>query len=264
MRRVVIAVVVLVGLFVAVDFGTAAYAESAVSRQMRDRLALHTDPSVRINGFPFLTQAIVGRYSSVDISAPTIAIGGLPQLEVRAHLEGVRAALSELVDSVSPRIRVDRATGTVRIGPQDLERLVPGRTVTNVRIENVDAATLRKAAIRSGDMALASVNPERSARLLADYTVLGRTVEISTIAVLRLDDDGQVSIEPRDLQVAGSGIVLPSVAQAKLRDLLSVRVAVGDLPLGIKPDTFNAATGSLEISGTTTGLVLGGGTTDSG
>jgi hypothetical protein len=52
MRRLIIILLVLVGLAVAADFGSAALAESAVSRQMRGQLGLVDDPSVRINGSP--------------------------------------------------------------------------------------------------------------------------------------------------------------------------------------------------------------------
>ena len=72
MKRLVVAVLVIVGVLVAVDFAAAALAESAVSREMRQELGLADDPSVNINGFPFLTQAASGHYSSIDVDAQHI------------------------------------------------------------------------------------------------------------------------------------------------------------------------------------------------
>lgn len=263
MKRMIIAALVLVALLVAVDFGSAAYAESAVSRQMRQQLGLQNDPAVRINGFPFLTQALAGRYRSVDVVAPMIAFGSLRELEVRAHLEGVTAPLSDLVASGARSVRVDQANGTVRIGARDLQRLIPG--VENLRIENVDADALDRAATASGDESLATLDPEKTVRLVGDHVLLGRTEEITTIAVLRLDDDGRAAIEPRDLRVGGSGsFTLPSGVQAKLRDLHTVRFDPGRLPLNVTPTKFQAVNGALEISGTTTGLVIGGAGAGSG
>lgn len=263
MKRMIIAVLVLVGLLVAVDFGAAAYAESAVSRQMRQQLGLQNDPSVRINGFPFLTQALSGRYNSVDVVAQMITYDNLRELEVRAHLEGVTAPLSDLVGSGTRNVRVDRAYGTVRVGARDLQRLIPG--IENLRIENLDADALRRAATQSSDESLNKINPDKAARLVGDYTLLGRTVEISTIAVLRLEDDGRAAIEPRDLRIGGaSSFTLPSIAQAMLRDLLTVRFDPGRLPLNVTPNKFQAVNGGLEISGTTAGVVLGSNSTGSG
>jgi len=99
MKRMVIALLVLVGLLVAADFGAAASAESAVSRQMREQLGLVDDPSVRINGFPFLTQAAAGRYRSVDVSALrslfTVRVdpGRLPLAVTPTELKAVNGAL---------------------------------------------------------------------------------------------------------------------------------------------------------------------------
>src|SRR5258706_2190528 len=109
MRRLVIALLVLVGLLVAADFGAAALAESAVSREMRQEIGLTDDPSVRINGFPFLTQALSGRYSSIDVDAQRLTVGRFKQVELTAHLEGVTAPLSMLLGSGPKSVQVARA-----------------------------------------------------------------------------------------------------------------------------------------------------------
>src|SRR3954464_13381216 len=74
-RRVIAVVIVLVALAVGVDYGAAALTESAVAREMRTQLNLADDPSVRINNFPFLTQALTGRYKSIDVTADHVAVG---------------------------------------------------------------------------------------------------------------------------------------------------------------------------------------------
>ena len=116
MRRLVIALLVLVGVLVVADFGAAALAESAVSRQMRTQLALADDPSVRINGFPFLTQAVAGKCGSVESprSASPSASG---ELGVRTQLRDVEAPLPMLLGSGEKTLQVRAAEGTVRIRP---------------------------------------------------------------------------------------------------------------------------------------------------
>ena len=115
MRRLVVALLVLVGLLVAADFGSAALAESAVSRQMRQQVGLVDDPSVRINGFPFLTQALSGRYSSIDVDAQHIAVGQFRDVELTAHLSDVTAPLPMLMGSGPKNVQVAQAQGAARI-----------------------------------------------------------------------------------------------------------------------------------------------------
>ncbi|MGQ0573988.1 MAG: LmeA family phospholipid-binding protein [Pseudonocardia sp.] len=256
MKRMVIALLVLVGLLVAADFGAAAFAESAVSRQMREQLGLADDPAVRINGFPFLTQAAAGHYRSVDVSAQRIGVGQLRELEVRAQLRDVTAPLSQLLGSGPRTIAVGEADGTVRIGPRDLERLIPG--VDKLRIENVDADALEKAVADGADPSLADVDPDTAARLVGTSTVLGQEFEVWVLAVLRITD-GQAEIVPRDVRLGADGPSLPSFAQRALRSLFTVRVDPGRLPLSVTPTELKAVTGSLEISGETADLVLGAG-----
>jgi hypothetical protein len=263
MRRLVIALLVLVGLLVAVDFGAAALAESAVSRQMREQLGLADDPSVRINGFPFLTQAISGEYRSVDVSAQRISVGDLRDLEVRAQLRGVTAPLGELLGSGPRTLEVREAEGTVRVGAGDLERLLPG--VERLRIENIDDEALERAVEEGGEASLLDIDPETAARLVGTTTVLGQELEISVIAVLRLAE-GQVQIVPRDVRVGDEDAPpLPSTAQRALREMFTLNVDPGSLPLAVTPTTLEAQDGALEISGTAEDLVLGaGGTTVTG
>ena len=96
-RRTLAVLIVLVGLAVGADYAAAALTESAFSREMRTQLNLTDDPSVRINNFPFLTQAIAGRYRSVDVTADHLQVGPLRDVQVRTQLRDVTAPLSQLL-----------------------------------------------------------------------------------------------------------------------------------------------------------------------
>ncbi|MCY7341303.1 MAG: DUF2993 domain-containing protein [Pseudonocardia sp.] len=255
MRRLVIGLLVLAGLLVTADFGAAALAESAVSRQMREQLALPDDPSVRINGFPFLTQALAGRYSSIDIDAERITVGDLREVQINARLDDVAAPLPMLLGSGPKSLLVTRAEGSVRIGANDVERLVPG--LTGTRIETVDADALAQAVEEGGDASLADIDPDRAARFVGTYTLLGQELEVAVIAVLELTD-GQAEIAPRDVRLAdGTPLPIPSSAQRAILGRFSVPIDTGSLPLQVTPRTFLAREGMLEISGTASDLVLG-------
>ena len=258
MKRLVIAVVVLVGLLVAADYASAAVAESAVSRQMREQLGLTDDPDVRINGFPFLTQALSGEYRSVDVAADHLPLGPLHEVEVRAQLRDVNAPLSMLLGSGPKSLRVDDADGTVRVDANDLERLMPG--VTKVRIENIDAKAIDDLIEEGAPTSLRGIDADSAARVVGtvNVPVIGPT-EVAVIVSLQLD--GRViTLVPRDVRVAdssGDRIPLPAVVQTALQKAFSLRVDPGILPFEVVPTVLRARDGTLEISGTVKGLVLG-------
>jgi hypothetical protein len=255
MRRLVIALLVLVGLFVAVDYGAAALAESAVSRQMREQIGLVDDPSVRINGFPFLTQAISGDYSSVDVDATRIRVGELQELTVHAELRDVSAPLPMLLGSGPKSLSVKEVEGIVQIPASDVERLVPG--IEKLRIENVDDYALEQAVDEGGDKSLRTIDPENAVRLAGNITLLGEEQEVAVIAMLELVD-GQAQIVPLDVRFGGiDADPLPASVQRTLQQQFTLRIDPGSLPLAATPTKLRAVGGALEISGYADDLTLG-------
>jgi LmeA-like phospholipid-binding len=263
MRRLVIALLVLAGLLVVADFGAAALAESAVSRQMRSQLALTDDPSVRINGFPFLTQAVAGEYGSVDVAAERISLGQLREIGVRAQLRDVEAPLSMLLGSRPKTLQVRAAEGTVRIPANDIQRLVPG--VQKLRIETVDEGALERAIDDGADVSLSDIDPDEAARLVGTTTLFGQDVEVAVIAVLEIVD-GQIRVSPRDIRIGGSDAPpLPAATRQSLQRLFTLRIDPGSLPLQVTPTKLQATPdGALEISGRARDLTLGDSSTASG
>lgn len=259
MRRAIIVLLVLVGLLVAADFGAAALAESAVSRQMRQQIGLVDDPNVRINGFSFLAQAIAGRYSSVDVEAQRISVEQLQDLEVTAQLRDVDAPLSTLLGSGPKSLKVGEAEGSVRILAKELERLVNRNgalTFEDLRIDPIDSAGLRSAAKDGGDSSLTSIDPEHAARLTGTTTLpLLGSVEVSVISQLLLSD-GKAQLVPRDIRVGDT--TLPSTIQRTIKQMFTLSIDPGALPLKVTPTKLTAVDGTLQISGIAQNLTLGG------
>lgn len=254
MRRLVIALLVLVGLLVVADFGAAALAESAVSRQMRSQLQLADDPSVRINGFPFLTQAVSGEYGSVDVDAQRLSVGPLRELGLRAQLRNVTAPLPMLLGSGPKTLQVQAAEGTVRIPSDDVQRLVPG--VAKLRIEAIDEAALQQAIDDGGDVSLGDLDPDLAVRVVGTSALLGQPSEVAVIAVLELTD-GQIRVVPRDIRAADAPR-LPATTQQSLQKLFTLRIDPGALPLEVTPTKVRVADDALEVTGRARDLTLGG------
>lgn len=254
MRRLIIVLLVLVGLAVAADFGSAALAESAVSRQMRGQLGLVDDPSVRINGFPFLTQAVSGTYSSIDVDATRIPYGTFKELEINAQLRDVSAPLSMLLGPGPKSITAATAEGVVKINAADLQRLIP--EAKKVRIESVDENTLEQAVKKGADPSIATMDPERTARLVGTVDFFGQSAEVAVLATLRLNK-GRADIVPVDARLSdGTGLPVPGSVLKQILDLFRVPLITGDLPLDVTADTFQAKDGTLQISGRARNLTL--------
>jgi hypothetical protein len=223
---------------------------------MRTQLNLADDPTVRINNFPFLPQALTGRYRSIDVNAEHVAIGPLRDVQVRTQLRNVTAPLSQLFGG-SRTVAVREAEGTVRVGAPDIERLLPG--VDRFYIDRIDANGLEDAVEDGADPALLQLDPATAARMGGTVQVLGEEQQVDVIAELQLSD-AQAQIVPRDVRLGDADAdPLPVAVQRTLSRLFTLRLDPGDLPLQVTPTRVLATNGGLEISGLTGRLVLGTG-----
>jgi LmeA-like phospholipid-binding len=255
-KRMLALLIVLAAVAVGVDYAAAAITESVVSREMREQTGLADDPSVRINNFPFLTQAITGRYKSIDVTAEHIALGPMRDVQLRTQLRDVRAPLSQML--AGPRtLTVREAEGTVRFGAPDIERLLPG--VDKLYIDGIDADGLERAVEDGADPALLQIDPATATRLGGTVDVLGEKQPVSVIAQLQIVD-GQAQVVPRDIRLGDDDEQLPAAVQRTLSRVFTLRLDPGSLPLQVTPTKLRATSGGLEISGLTGRLVLGGST----
>ncbi len=257
MRRLIVAVVVLVGLLVVVDFSAAATAESTISRQMRDRLSLPEDPSVRVNGVSFLAQAVTGRYRSVEVSMERLPVGSLRSREVTVKLHDLRAPWSELSGSVpAPRFRVTDARSIVTIGSGDVMRMVPGAEELTLAI--VDANAIDQLVVDGGDPTLRGMDPRNAALITTTTTVRGKRTGVEVLAALQVTTDGLIRITPRD--VRSDDVELTAAETAALTRTFSLVIDPGKLPFRVTPTTLRVdEDGGLELSGQVKDLVVGEG-----
>lgn len=258
MRRLIIAVVVLVGLLVVVDFSAAAAAESTISREMRDRLSLPEDPSVRVNGVSFLAQAATGRYRSVDVSMERLPVGSLRSREVTVKLHDLRAPWSELAgSSPAPRFRVTDARSIVTIGAGDVMRMVPDSS--ELTIATVDANAIDDVVRDGGDPTLRGMDPRNAALITSTMTVRGKERPIEVLVALQVTGDGLIRLTPRDVRAEDGGD-LTSTETTALTRVLSLVIDPGRLPFRVTPTTLQVdEDGALELSGQVKDLVVGEG-----
>ncbi|MGW0807623.1 LmeA family phospholipid-binding protein [Nonomuraea sp. NPDC002799] len=99
MRKLIIFLIVLVVVLVAVD----RVAVAGVQRDLANRIAAATDlsgtPTVTIEGIPFLTQAVSGRYPEVRFNLGTFTYGGVPVKNLRGAAYDVTAPLADVLQN---------------------------------------------------------------------------------------------------------------------------------------------------------------------
>jgi len=124
-RRWLIALIVLIVVLVAVDFGAKAFAENAIATKI-DSSGLGTKPSVDIEGFPFLTQVASRDLSQIDINASNFTVQQVVISSLHATATGVH------VNGSFNGGTVDKINGTVVVSFATVTNLIPipGLTVS--------------------------------------------------------------------------------------------------------------------------------------
>lgn len=210
MRRPLLSLLVVLAVLVITDRVAERFAESALAGELQSNADLPERPRVDVRGLPFLTQALSGRYSrvDVDIDAATAAapVGALRVEQLHAELTGVRVPFADAVRRSVDAVPVD----WVRAGG-----LVP-------------YATLVQAAGRP-DLQLRADGERLSVH--DAVTVLGRRLEVTALSRVTLTRS-EVVITAESFLLDGRPLD-PILSQA-LGDGLDLSVPVQDLPYGLR------------------------------
>jgi hypothetical protein len=228
MRRLVIALVVVLGLLVAVDRIGVAVADRVLAGQIRDQLQLQQTPDVSIRGIPFLTQAAGGEYSDVRVTIPDVDSGALQNIVVDARLQGVRVPPGDAVRRRIDEVPVDRITGDLSVRYEDLAR---ASGISGLRIT------------REGD----------ALRLTGSVEVLGQQLDATAT--------GRVEVSGNDIVINAeraevNGIEVPQVALDAAARLLSFRVSPSGLPLSLRITAVDVGDEALQVSAVSEDVVL--------
>ncbi|MER6951769.1 DUF2993 domain-containing protein [Nonomuraea sp. NPDC000554] len=124
MRKLIIFLIVLIVLLVAVD----RVAVAGVQRDLANRIAAATDlsgqPTVTIEGIPFLTQAISGHYPEVRFDLGTLTYGGVPVRNLQGAAYNVTAPLADVLQNRAD-IRAERLTVRGTLTSQTIDKFAP-------------------------------------------------------------------------------------------------------------------------------------------
>lgn len=204
-------------------------AEKAVAQQIASRGGLQGTPQVQIAGFPFLTQAVAGKYQDVRVHLTADQLDQPAGTAADVSLRGVQVALPDVLSRSVHEVPVDRVDGTATLPYSLLADRIGGDT---------------------------RVTPEGSGvRVTRSVSVLGQEVPVSAAGTVSLSG-GDVVIDVQQAEAAGVDVPGPVLRRAAA--LLGTRYPVPALPFGLQLTGVTPSPDGVRVAVQGQGTVLRG------
>lgn len=227
-RRLLVGFVLLAALLLVADRGLAAVAERTVVTEVRASAGLAADPDVDLGGFPFLTQAVRGRYDRVEVRSTDVPAGALTLDRLDAVLLGAQVPLGQALAGDVTRVPVERITARALVGYAELGR-------------------------QAGDRGLSFAPDAGRLRVTGTLEVFGQ--ELSAVAVSRLDVvDGALVVTAESFEVGND--LADSLLTGALQGRFDLRVPVEGLPYGLVVTAVEVAADGVVVLAVADGAVL--------
>jgi hypothetical protein len=225
MRKLLIAVVVLVLLAAAADFVAARVFEDRVTTELQREYDLDRRPVVQVRDFPFLPHLATGRFSTIDVAATDASAKGINAAQLQLTLHGVRVPREVLLGEPG-RITVDRADGTIELTEAEVNRLLADR-------------------LQGGSLAIV----EDGARVRVEVPLLGEALVTGRLGAR----DGAVSFTPEEIRLGGRRPLQPGL-EDQLSSQFSFQVPLPELPAGVRLERVETRPGTVVLSGRAAGV----------
>ena len=228
MKRLVVTLVVLLGLLLVADRAGAAIAGRAIAAQVQAE-AGSSDVDVTVTGFPFLTQALAGRYDRVEVRAADVPAGEVTVRRLDATLTGVEVPLGEALSGSVTTVPVEAVSAQALLSYDQLTRASGDRTVT---------------VAPSGDRV----------RVTGRVKVLGQM--LSAVAVSRVEVvEGAVVVTAESYEVGNAAA--DAVLSRALGGRLDIEVPVTGLPYGLRVTGVEVRPDGVAIEASADATVIG-------
>ena len=223
MRKLLIAVVVLVLLGAGADFAAARIFEDRVTEALQREYDLGRRPVVQVRDVPFLPRLATGRFSTIDVAATDATARGINAAQLKLTLHGVQVP-REVMLGEPGRITVDRADGTIELTEAEVNRLLADRLQGGALAIKEDRVEVRSQVQFLGQSLDALVTGELGARA------------------------GGVTFTPEEIRLGEQGRVDPSATDL-LTSRFTFQVPLPDLPAGVRLERVDTRPGAVVLSG---------------
>lgn len=215
MRKLLIAVIVLVGLLVAADRVALLMAEQQASKTIATSFSLPQRPGVSIHGFPFLTQLVSGQFQQVDVTMDSLVRNGVTVQNLDAKFTSVHAPVRQMMNGGAGSVSADQATGTATVPYSAVNQQLPqGVTVSG------DGGKLK---------------------MSGSISMFGHQVPFSSDASVTGTGNG-IRISPSHVNLDGQAAPDSSLGP------LTVNVPIANLPMHLTVNSAQPAASGLQVS----------------
>lgn len=231
-RRVIallITLVVIAGVLLVGDRVAVAFAQDQTSKALVVHAPFDEKPKVTIHGFPFLTQAIRGRYGDVEVAGGGLQLGDIHGAGLDAHLRGLHLPLGDVFHRDINQLDVDAVDGDVTLPYDELARLA-----------NVSGLTL------ADDQGGIKVALSTSVPLIGAVQLTGTATATVSGSAVRL----------QIVKLSALGVSIPQAVLSQLSAAIAVPIPIPALPYGLKITSVAAATGGVLVRAVATDVVL--------
>jgi LmeA-like phospholipid-binding len=225
-RKLLIAVVILLILGVAADFAAARVFEDRVTDTLQRGYDLDRRPVVQVRDFPFLPHLASGRFSTVDVAATDVRARGVNAARLVLHLHDVRVPRDVLLGEPGG-VDVGRADGQVELTEAEVNRLL--------------ARQLPGASLAVG---------QDDVRVRLRTELLGQPLDVVATGKLAVRGNA-VAFTPKSVRL-GNG--LDPALESQVAPRLTFQVPLPDLPAGLELERVNTRTGTVILDGTATAV----------
>jgi hypothetical protein len=222
----VVAILVLLGV---ADRVAAHYAQGAAGDFLASHAAFDQKPKVKVHGFPFLTQALSGRYDDVEVSGRGLRVGDFRDASLDARLRGVHLALGDVIGNKATALRVDSASGTVTLSYAEVARATG---VAGLSLTDAGRSVQATAQVTVPTVGVVSV------RATADVVVSGSTLHLLIKSV------------------SAVGASVSSAALQPFVDSVQVPIQLPALPYGLTLTSITASGAGLVATGAARNVVI--------
>lgn len=225
-RKLLLAVVVLVALLAVTDRVAESFAERAVA----DRIDAELDqrPKVEIHGFSFLLQAVQGHYDEITVSGTRASKDGIGVSDFRAELDGVDIPLGDALHGSVDKVPTQVIKGSALVRYADV------------------------AAVAGNGITVAADGKQR-VRVTGTVNVLGQRLEASAVSEVRITGK-RLTIRAVSYQVDGASP--PAAVQRAIGSLLDVTVTLPDLPYKLTIEDVAITKTGIRLVASARGVVL--------
>lgn len=223
MRRLLLAVVVLVLLGAVADFAAARVFEDRVTDALQREYDLGRRPVVQVRDFPFLPHLATGRFSTIDVAATDASARGVNAAQLRLTLHDVQVP-REVMLGEPGQVTVGRADGTIELTQAEVNRLLGDR-------------------LRGGELAIG----EEGVEVRTQVPLLGQQLDVLVSGRLGARD-GDVTFTPGEIRLGQRGVIDPA-QQDLLSSRFTFQVPLPELPAGVRLEQVDTRPGTLVLRG---------------